>query len=137
MSKEDYYHILGVPGNATADEIKSAYRKLAMKHHPDRNPLNKESEEKFKQVNEAYEVLSDERKRQMYDQFGHAGPAESGGFGEGFGGFGGFGGGVDINEVFSNFFEEMTGNSRVRRGSDLKKEIEINLEDAFNGVQIP
>ncbi|HHY59980.1 MAG TPA: DnaJ domain-containing protein, partial [Clostridia bacterium] len=86
MAKRDYYEILGVPRDATQEEIKKAYRKLARQYHPDVNPGNKEAEEKFKEITEAYEVLSDEKKRAQYDQFGHAGD-----HGAGFGGFGGFG----------------------------------------------
>ena len=94
MSKRDFYEILGVNRDASEDEIKKAYRKLAMKHHPDRNPDNPAAEEKFKEAKEAYEILSDGQKRAAYDQFGHAGvDPQAGGFGGGGGGFGGFGGG--------------------------------------------
>ena len=96
--KRDYYEVLGVSKTATADEIKSAYRKLAMKYHPDRNPGNKEAEEKFKEAAEAYDVLHDAEKRQRYDQFGHDGM--NGGAG-GFGGSGG--GGMNMEDIFSMF----------------------------------
>lgn len=122
MAKQDYYSILSVARNATQDEIKKAYRKLAMKFHPDKNPGNKQAEEKFKQITEAYEVLSDEKKRAAYDQFGHAGVGGSGGFGggpnagpSGFGGFGGFGGagggarGGSTGDPFQDIFGEVFG----------------------------
>jgi molecular chaperone DnaJ len=141
MAQEDYYNILGVPRNATADELKSAYRKLALKYHPDRNPGNKESEEKFKQLNSAYEVLSDAQKRAMYDQYGHA-AVEGGAAGQG--GFGGGFQGADINDIFGSVFEDLfTGGmgggrrSRARRGADLKHEMEITLEQAYNGFNFP
>lgn len=94
MAKRDYYEVLGVDKSASEDEIKKAYRKIAIKYHPDRNPGNKEAEEKFKEAAEAYEVLHDAQKRQQYDQFGFDGPQ---------GGFGGFGGGasMDMNDIFS------------------------------------
>jgi molecular chaperone DnaJ len=144
MSKRDYYEILGVSRTATADEIKAAYRKLALKYHPDRNPDNKEAEEKFKEAAEAYEVLSDAKKRPQYDQFGHAG------MGAGMGGHGGHGG-MNMDDIFESFgdiFGSMFGGgagggSRKRkksgpepkRGHDLTKEIEISLKDSFLGVK--
>ena len=106
--KRDYYEVLGVSKSATADEIKKAYRKKAIQYHPDRNPGNKEAEEKFKEAAEAYDVLSDEKKRQMYDQYGHAmGP-------QGFGGAGGAGGfysseSFDINDILNRFAQEFGG----------------------------
>ena len=102
MAKRDYYEVLGLQKGATKDEIKKAYRKLALKYHPDRNPGDKEAEEKFKEAAEAYDVLSDDKKRQQYDQFGHAGPQAQGfpgGAGGGFGGFGGF----SMEDIFEQF----------------------------------
>jgi molecular chaperone DnaJ len=142
---EDYYGVLGVARNATDAEIKSAYRKLAMKHHPDRNPGDKESEEKFKRIGAAYEALSDPRKRKLYDQYGEAGvnAGASGGFGGGVPpGFEGFGAGVDVNEVFGDLFENLfsgggRGGRRRAAGADLKYEAVISLDDAFLGTQLP
>ena len=100
MEKRDYYEVLGVSKTATADEIKKAYRKLAVKYHPDKNPGDKEAEEKFKEAAEAYDVLSDPQKRQRYDQFGHAGMGGD----ASQGGFGGFsGGGMSMEDIFSQF----------------------------------
>lgn len=98
MSKRDYYEVLGVSKSASADEIKKAYRKLAIKYHPDKNPGDKEAEEKFKEAAEAYEVLSDPDKKARYDQFGHAGMGGNGGFGGG-----GFGGGMSMEDIFEQF----------------------------------
>ena len=109
-NKRDYYEVLGVEKSASAEEIKKAYRKKAMKYHPDRNPGDKEAEEKFKELGEAYEVLSDDDKRARYDQFGFAGVdpnygAGQGGYGGGFGGFGGgFGGFGDFGDIFGDLF---------------------------------
>jgi molecular chaperone DnaJ len=140
---EDYYSLLGVARNATDAEIKAAYRKLAMKHHPDRNPGDKGAEEKFRRINSAYEALSDSKKRKLYDQYGEAGVnGGGGGFGGGQG-FEGFGQGVDVNEVFGDLFENFFGGQgggggrRRARGADLKYEAELTLEDAFKGVQLP
>ena len=141
MAKRDYYDILGVPKTATKDAIKSAYRKLAMKYHPDRNPNNKEAEEKFKEASEAYQVLSDDQKRKQYDQFGQAGM-------EGFGGFGSAGG-MDFEDIFGNFgdiFENIFGGGKQRkrkkptgpqpqRGHDRHIELKITLKDAFEGTK--
>jgi molecular chaperone DnaJ len=136
---EDFYNLLGVARNASEAEIKAAYRRLAMKHHPDRNPGNKDSEDRFRKVNAAYEVLSDPKKRQIYDQYGEAGLSGAGGFpGGGF-----EGGGVNMHEVFGDLFEQFfsgEGGGRrggPRRGSDLKYEVEISLEEAFNGKRFP
>ena len=150
MAKRDYYEVLGVGKTATADEIKSAYRKKAIQYHPDKNPDNKEAEEKFKEAAEAYDVLSNPDKRQRYDQFGHAGVGSSaagGGFGGGgmsmddifeqfgdlFGGrFGGFG-------SFSGFSGFGGGRSRggghVQRGSDLRVKVKLTLKEIANGVE--
>ncbi|MBI3549371.1 MAG: molecular chaperone DnaJ [Elusimicrobia bacterium] len=149
---EDFYKLLGVARNATDAEIKSAYRKLALKFHPDRNPGNKEAEAKFKEVNSAYQVLSDANKRQVYDQYGEAGvnasaaggPGGAGPFGGG--GFGGFnpGAGGFSGDIFGDIFESLFagaegagggGRGRSRRGSDLKFEATIDLEEAFKGTQ--
>ncbi len=139
MSKRDYYEILGVAKSASAEEIKKAYRALAMKHHPDRNPGNKEAETKFKEATEAYEVLKDDQKKAGYDQYGH--DAAQGG---GRGGFGGGGAdGFDFNDIFSNFsdiFGDMGGRqqtkkrSSAQRGSDIRYNLEISLEEAFRGT---
>lgn len=143
MSK-DFYQTLGVSKNASADEIKKAYRKLAMKHHPDRNPDKAEAEGKFKEVQKAYEILSDEQKRGAYDQYGHA-AFEAGG-GQDFGGQGGFGGFNDFNDfgdLFSNFFGggARSGRSRAQKGDDVSYSIEITLEQAAFGhvkaIKIP
>jgi molecular chaperone DnaJ len=144
---EDYYGLLGVAKGATEAEIKTAYRKLAMKHHPDRNPGDKTAEEQFRRINSAYEVLSDPKKRQLYDHYGEAGVSGAGG--GGFGGQGGpFGGGagVDVGDVFGDLFESFfgqqgggggRGGGGPRRGSDLKVQVEVSLEDAFTGAQLP
>lgn len=142
MAKKDYYEILGVEKSATADEIKKAYRRLAMKYHPDRNPGDKSAEAKFKEANEANEVLSDPKKRAAYDQFGHAGvdPSMGGGQG-GFGGFSGFAGAEDIfGDIFGNIFggggrgRGRSGRTRAERGADLAYGIKISLEEAVSGT---
>jgi molecular chaperone DnaJ len=140
--KRDYYEVLGVSKGAKADEIKKAYRKLALKFHPDRNHGDKNAEEKFKEATEAYEVLSDDNKRKTYDQFGHAGLGSSGFGGGGFGDaafhdfqdiFGGFG---DIfDEIFGGGSRSRRGQSRVRRGDDLRYDLEIHLEEAYKGIE--
>jgi molecular chaperone DnaJ len=140
---EDFYNLLGVARNASEAEIKAAFRKLAMKYHPDRNPGNKEAEDKFRKMNSAYEALSDPKKRQIYDQYGEAGLSGAGSFPGGFPGGEAFaGGGVDMNEVFGGVFEQLFGGERggrggPRRGADLKYEIDVSLEDAFKGMKFP
>jgi molecular chaperone DnaJ len=140
MSKRDYYEILGISKSASGDEIKKAYRKLAMQHHPDRNPGNKEAESKFKEATEAYEVLKDEQKRAAYDNYGHQAFGQGGFGGSGGGGFEGF----DFNDIFSNFsdiFGDFGGNSSrgkkkssAQRGSDVRYNLEISLKEAFQGL---
>lgn len=135
MSKRDYYEILGVEKNATAAELKKAYRRVAMKHHPDRNPDNKESEDKFKEASEAYEVLSNEQKRAAYDQYGHQGVEGMGGMGAGAQGFGSF------SDIFGDVFGDIFGGGgRGRggpaRGSDLRYTLDLNLEEAVKGTEV-
>lgn len=142
MSKRDYYEVLGVQKNAGKDDIKKAYRKLAMKYHPDRNPDNAEAEAKFKEASEAAEILLDEGKRQRYDQFGHAGVDGQSSFGQGAGA-GDFG---DLGDIFGDLFGDMFGSgggrrrggggrSRARRGDDLQMPIDITFEEAAFGVE--
>lgn len=142
MANQDYYNILGVSKNSSQDEIKAAYRKLALKYHPDRNPGNKESEEKFKEAAQAYEILSSPEKRSQYDQFGSAGPQQAGGFG------GHGSGNMNMDDIFRNFsdiFGDYFGGGQTskkkskkagptpKRGHDLAKEVSISLEEAFKG----
>ena len=136
MSKRDYYDVLGVAKNASEAEIKKAFKKLAMKYHPDRNPDNKEAEEKFKEAKEAYDVLSDAQKRAAYDQFGHDAIAGMGGGGPG--GFGG--GGASFSDIFGDVFGDIfgggRGGQRVYRGADLRYNLELSLEEAVNGTTV-
>lgn len=140
MAKRDYYEVLGVDKNASEDEIKKAYRKIAIKYHPDRNPNNKEAEEKFKEAAEAYDVLHDPQKRQQYDQFGFSGPAGAGGFS---------GAGFSMDDIFSQFgdiFGDIFGGGRggfggggrrqpaQYRGSDLRLKVRLSLQDIATGV---
>jgi molecular chaperone DnaJ len=131
MAKEDFYDILGVVQNSSADEIKKAYRKKAMQYHPDRNQGDDAAEQKFKEINEAYDVLKDDQKRSAYDQFGHS--AFDGSSGGGFGGGGGFA------DIFDEMFGDFTGRSRTgggpARGSDLRYNFEITLDDAYRGKE--
>lgn len=135
MNNRDYYEILDVGRDASDEEIKKAYRKFAMKYHPDKNPGDKEAEEKFKEASEAYEVLRDREKRQIYDQYGHEGLKSTG-----FNGFHGFN---DIFSSFSDIFEDFfgfsgggrSGRPRARKGKDLRYDLEITLEEAFSGKE--
>ena len=135
MAKRDFYEILGVAKNASEDEIKKAYRKLAMKYHPDRNPDSKESEEKFKEVKEAYEMLTNPEKREAYDRYGHAGVDPN--MGGGGGGFGAGGFGDAFGDIFGDIFGGGRGGRsagpQVYRGADLRYNLEITLEQAANG----
>ncbi|HET9338094.1 MAG TPA: molecular chaperone DnaJ [Casimicrobiaceae bacterium] len=141
MAKRDYYTVLGLTRDASEDDIKKAYRKLAMKHHPDRSPDDKGAEDKFKEAKEAYEVLSDARKRAAYDQFGHAGVDASAGFGAGAarGGPEGFGGFADaFGDIFSEIFGQQQRGGRgsgVFRGADLRYNLELTLEEAARGTE--
>ena len=133
MAKEDYYRLLGVERNADAQEIKKAYRKAALKYHPDRNPDDKEAELKFKEAGEAYEVLSDSKKRQIYDQFGHEGLSGQG--------YSGPQNSEDIFSAFGSIFEDFfgfgssSGGSRVRRGADLRYDLKVSFEEAVFGAE--
>jgi len=137
MSKRDYYEVLGVERGSSDADLKKAYRRLAMKHHPDRNPGDKASEDTFKEANEAYEVLSDSSKRAAYDQYGHAGVDPSmGGGGAGFGG-------ANFSDIFGDVFSDFfggggRGGSRggAQRGSDLRYTLELNLEEAVRGTTV-
>ncbi|KTD43733.1 molecular chaperone DnaJ [Legionella quateirensis] len=137
MEQRDYYELLEVSRGASDAEIKKAYRKLAMKYHPDRNPDDASAEEKFKEIQKAYAILSDPQKRSAYDQFGHAGVDASGGGHGGFGGFGGFG---DVFEdIFENIFSGGRGQgrqSRGQRGSDLQFNVQLTLEEAATGKEV-
>ena len=144
-TKRDYYEVLGVQKSATAEEIKKAYRKAAMKYHPDRNPGDKTAEEKFKECGEAYEVLSDDSKRQRYDQFGFAGVDPNYGAGGngpyGAGGFSGFGDFGDLGDIFGEFFGGGSGRSRAstqnapRRGENVMSRLELTFEEAAFGCE--
>ena len=137
MAKRDYYEVLGVSKSATADEIKKAYRKLAIQYHPDKNPHNPEAEDKFKEAAEAYEVLSNPDKKARYDQFGHQGLGGNGGFG---------GGGMNMEDIFSQFgdifggggfgsFFGGGGGRRTKKGTNLRVKLKLNLQEIANGVE--
>ena len=140
MAKKDFYEVLGLSRTASEDEIKRAYKKLAMKHHPDRNPGDDSAEDKFKEVKEAYEVLSDAQKRTAYDQFGHAGVDQSAGGGFGGGGFGGGAGGFGgFSDMFADIFGGGGGRGGFngpRAGGDLEYRLNLTLEQAVNGAKI-
>ena len=141
MAKRDFYEVLGVSKGAGKDEIKKAYRQMAIKYHPDKNPGDKEAEEKFKEAAEAYEVLSDDQKRAKYDQFGHAGLGNGGGFG---------GHGMSMDDIFSHFGDifgdafggfgfgssrRRGGGQRINKGSNLRVKVKLNLEEISHGVE--
>ncbi|MBV9248555.1 MAG: molecular chaperone DnaJ [Acetobacteraceae bacterium] len=138
MAKQDYYATLGVARDAGAEELKKAYRKLAMQHHPDRNPGNKQAEARFKEVNEAYDILKDEQKRAAYDRYGHAAFEQGGGpgFTQGFD----FGAGGGLNDIFDQMFGDLMGRRggapRPRTGADIRQAVEIDLTEAFTGTKI-
>ena len=140
-NKRDYYEVLGVDKNASAEEIKKAYRKSAMKYHPDRNPGDKTAEEKFKELGEAYEVLSDPDKKSRYDQFGHAGVDPN--YGAGAGGYGGYGGGGfggfgDFGDIFGDIFGGGRSSAKTRnaprRGENVGVKLEVSFEEAAFGA---
>jgi len=139
MAKRDFYEVLGVNRDASEEDVKKAYRKLAMKWHPDRNPDNPKAEEHFKEAKLAYEILSDSKKRAAYDQFGHAGvdPSVGGGRGPGPEGFGGF---ADaFGDIFGEIFGQQARGGRgsgVYRGADLRYNLELSLEDAARGAEV-
>ncbi|HHL57788.1 MAG TPA: molecular chaperone DnaJ, partial [Bacteroidetes bacterium] len=143
MGKKDYYDILGVSKNATPEELKKAYRKLALKYHPDKNPDNKEAEEKFKEAAEAYEVLSNPEKRNRYDQFGHSGLSGSGGFSGAqhmsmddiFSHFGDIFGGAFGGSFGGSFGGQRSGRRRVRRGSNLRVKVTLSLKEIAHGAE--
>lgn len=139
--KRDFYEVLGVDKSASDDEIKKAYRQKAKQYHPDLNPGDKNAEEKFKEANEAYEVLSDKDKKAKYDQYGHAGVDPNFGAGGFGGGFSGFDGGIDLGDIFSSFFGGGTGSGRgrnpnaPRRGEDIESRVTISFEEAAKGCK--
>jgi molecular chaperone DnaJ len=136
MAKQDYYATLGVAREAGADELKKAYRKLAMQFHPDRNPGDASAEARFKEVNEAYDVLKDDQKRAAYDRFGHAAFEGGGGGGGGFDPSGGAGLGDIFDQMFGDFMGRSRGGAAKRGGADIKAGVEIDLPDAFTGVKV-
>ena len=138
MAKQDYYATLGLAREASAEELKRSYRKLAMQHHPDRNPGDKRAEAKFKELNEAYDVLKDDQKRAAYDRFGHAAFEQGGGAGPFGGGFN-FQDGADLGDIFDQMFGAMggrRGGGRTRSGADLRAQVEVDMEAAFAGTKM-
>ena len=144
MAKRDYYEVLGVQKNATKDEIKKGYRKLAVQYHPDKNPGDKEAEEKFKEATEAYEILSDEQKRQIYDQYGFAGLEGMGGGGGGYShayaDFSDLFEGFDLGGIFGNIFGGGNGGRRrspdaPNQGASLRYDLEISFKEAVYGTE--
>ena len=134
MAKRDYYDVLGVNKSASKDEIKKAYRKLALKYHPDKTKGDKSSEEKFKEASEAYHVLSDDKRKTNYDQFGHACLSKVEAAGQGFGGFDT----SSFSDIFEDFFGDFGGGSTRRtsnRGNDLRYDVTITLEEAYKGLE--
>src|SRR6187551_2877628 len=141
-AKRCYYEVLGVQKTATEADMKVSYRKLAMQWHPDRNPGDKDCEHKFKEINEAYEILKDEQKRAAYDRFGHAAFENGGGGPGGFaGGFDFSGGGGGLGDIFDQMFGDFMGNrrgggGRTRAGADLRQAVEVELAEAFTGTKV-
>src|SRR4051795_161684 len=139
MAKRDFYEVLGVSKTADADELKRAYRKLAMSYHPDRNPGDASAEQKFKEINEAYDILKDDQKRAAYDRYGHAAFEQggAGGFNAGFD----FSAGGGLGDIFDQMFGEFTGArrggaaGRTRAGNDIRQAVEIELTEAFAGTK--
>ncbi len=138
MAKQDYYATLGVAKDAGADDLKKAYRKLAMQYHPDRNPHDKKAEARFKEVSEAYDVLKDDQKRAAYDRFGHAAFENGGGGPGGFSGGFDFSGGGGLHDIFDQMFGDFTGRrgGRARAGADLRQGVEVELAEAFSGTKV-
>src|ERR1700686_2201987 len=136
MAKADFYATLGVAKNASADDLKKAYRKLAMQFHPDRNPGDKAAEAKFKDVSEAYDILKDDQKRGAYDRFGHAAFEQGNGAGAGMGGFD-FSAGGDLGDIFDQMFGmgRRGGGQRTRTGSDLRQGVGMDRPDGFRGTR--
>ncbi len=143
MAKQDYYATLGVPREASADDLKKAYRKLAMQFHPDRNPGDKQAEARFKEVSEAYDVLKDEQKRAAYDRFGHAAFEQGAGAGSPFGGGFDFSAAGGLGDIFDQVFGDFMGGGRrgggprARAGADIRQAVELDLADAFAGAKVP